>query len=109
MPRFDDSTGWGEPGAEWEGGEVFPTTGDSGVTYGNDILSILKYGVGAYVGLESQKNYLENKTLYEASPSGLTENGQRSNYYPGASPRTAIPSWVWLAAAAIGVVLLVRQ
>lgn len=92
----------------WAGGEVYPTTGDSGVDYGQGVLDLLKYGVGAYVGLESQRDSLEDKRLYMANSQGLTQAGQPAGAYPGAGVRTAIPAWVWLAAAAVGVVLLAR-
>lgn len=95
---------------DWEeGGEDYPTTGDSGVSYGNDILDLLKYGVGAYIGLESQRDYLEDKRFYMANSQGLTQSGQPAGgYSPSATQRPSIPAWVWLAAAAVGVVLLAR-
>lgn len=55
---------------------VMPTTGDSGFTYGQDIIGLFKFGVGAYFNSQNVQAGLESKQRYDSLNGQLYQNGQ---------------------------------
>lgn len=50
-----------------------PAAADNGTTYGNDIIDLFKFGIGAYYTNQSQQ--FESKTRYDALNGQLYQNG----------------------------------
>lgn len=83
-----------------------PPTSDSGYDYGQGILDLFKFGVGAYANTQIAK--IESKNRYDSVNGQLYMNGQRANPLKPQNQTSNVAPLLIGAAALVVVVLLLK-
>ena len=88
--------------------DTLPTTGDSGYSYGADIIGLFKYGVGQYFNNKNIEAGLETKQRFDSLNGQLYQNGQAANPLLPTGATNYMPI-ILGAVALIAVVFLVKD
>lgn len=90
-------------------GDTTASTGDNGYNYGAGIIDLLKFGVGAYAGVQTAQLQLEDKSRYDALNGQLYQNGAAANALNAQTLTRNYMPLILGAAAILAVVLLVKK
>lgn len=83
-----------------------PQAADNSATYGNQLIDLFKFGVGAYY--DNRASQFETKTRYEALNGQLFENGQSANALLPTVTMNMMP-YILIGGAVLLAVVLMRN